>query len=422
MKRNIILAMATLALVSCQTDDILDSNSGNGQNANNTAIRFDGEAGKMSRANDNDAHTKLGDKFVVYANKTIGNTKTTVYNHYNVEWKGTTTKSETNLQGWEYVGVTKNNLNDGGNQTIKYWDYTASQYDFVAFSFGKATQGTGENEVEATKVDQETLSYTLSGKVSELNKCFIADKVVAKPSTTATAYKEYPFNNCISFSFRALATRVKIAIYETIPGYSVKNLKFYTSSTETAGTETAPTLYAASATIPQNGDTKGKVKVSFEADQQAKIELDETSTKAATVKFGNLNLVAKEDQEKADGNEGTNVFIGRDVNTPSASDFITTLPAANIGDLTLKVDFTLEATDGTGEDIEVKGATAVIPAASAVWKPNYAYTYRFKITQLTNGTTGGQALHPIYFDAVVAEEANIDNNGIIDADTDTKQK
>lgn len=421
MKRSIIIAMATLALVSCQTDDILDSNTGNGQNANNTAIRFDGEAGRMSRAGEDDAHTKLGDKFVVYGYKTIGNTKTTVYNHYNVEWKGTTPTSDTNRNGWEYVKIDKNPLNDGGTQTIKYWDYTASQYDFVAFSFGKATQGTGENEVEATKVDQETLSYTLSGKVSELNKCYIADRVVAKPSTTTTAYKEYSFNNCIGFRFRSLATRIKIAVYETIPGYSVKNLKFYTSSSETTGTETAPTLYAANATIPQNGDAKGKVKVSFDTDQQAKIELDETSSKVSTVKFGNLSLVEKEDQEKADGSEGTKIFIGRDANAASTSDYITTLPAANIGDLTLKVDFTLEATDGTGEDIEVKGATAVIPAASAVWKPNYAYTYRFKITQLTNGTTGGQALHPIYFDAVVAEEANVDNNGIIDADTDTKK-
>lgn len=417
MKRNIILAMATLALVSCQTDDILDSNPGNGQNANNTAIRFDGEAGKMSRGTETDAD-KLNNKFVVYANKTIGNTKTTVYNYYNVEWKGTTTKSETNLQGWEYVGVTKNNLNDGGNQTIKYWDYTASQYDFVAFSFGKATQGTGDNEVEATKVDPETLSYTLSGKVSELNKCYIADRVVAVQSTDASANKKYSYSSCIGFSFRALATRVKIAIYETIPGYSVKNLKFYTSANAEAGTETAPTLYAASATIPQNGDAKGKVKVSFEADQQAKIEIDESTTKESTVKFGALKLIEKADHEKSDGN----IFIGREVNEASASDYITTLPTANIGDLTLKVDFTLEATDGTGEDIEVKGATAVIPAASAVWKPNYAYTYRFKITQLTNGTTGGEALHPIYFDAVVENEANIDNNGIIDADTDTKQK
>ena len=53
------------------------------------------------------------------------------------------------------------------------------------------------------------------------------------------------------------------------------------------------------------------------------------------------------------------------------------------------------------------GATAVVPAIYAQWKPGYAYTYIFKISDNTNGKTNPDkttvGLHPITFDAVVVQ-------------------
>ena len=64
----------------------------------------------------------------------------------------------------------------------------------------------------------------------------------------------------------------------------------------------------------------------------------------------------------------------------------------------------------------MKNARVVVPAAYCQWKPNFAYTYIFKISDNTNGTTGTtptdpddpnsgdtEGLHPITFDAVVME-------------------
>ena len=70
----------------------------------------------------------------------------------------------------------------------------------------------------------------------------------------------------------------------------------------------------------------------------------------------------------------------------------------------LYVDYDLINT-ASGETIHVKGAKAVVPAAYMTWKPNYAYTYLFKISDNTNGTTGTEGtspvgLFPITFDAV----------------------
>ena len=72
----------------------------------------------------------------------------------------------------------------------------------------------------------------------------------------------------------------------------------------------------------------------------------------------------------------------------------------------------------SNEEITVKGATAAIPAAFCKWNPNTSYTYLFKISDNTNGTTGivgtdPEGLFPITFDAVVMAEAEGAKQGII---------
>lgn len=410
MKKYFIYAASALALASCSSDDFLGENPGNEQNAS-SAINFGGETGKTTRANNTgkDAATALGNKFVVFGYKTTGSTTSTVYDHYNIAWKGTDNKTESNTAGWDYVGVEKNSLATSTEQTIKYWDYSADQYDFIAFSFGSNTQGTGENEIEASKVTT-TPSYTLTGKTANLAKCFIADRITAKNKVTEKANKQYSYGSAINFAFRSLATKVTMGIYETIPGYSVKDIKFYTKADD-ADPTTKPTLYAASTTIPAD-DAKGTMTVTFGSTNSSDVDFNEAkvawavaegSTNSSTIAFSNLSTVTKEKSEKT----GTD-FIGRDItNASKPTDFKVVLPGTTVGDLTLKVDYTLESIDGSGEEIKVKGATAVVPEIYTKWQPNFAYTYIFKITDKTNGSTGTgtdpAGLYPITFDAVVTE-------------------
>lgn len=79
----------------------------------------------------------------------------------------------------------------------------------------------------------------------------------------------------------------------------------------------------------------------------------------------------------------------------------------------IKCDYTLISDDVSGETIKVTGATAAIPAAYSKWEANTRYTYLFKISDKTNGTTGDPnnpddpaGLYPITFDAVVTEMAD----------------
>jgi hypothetical protein len=131
---------------------------------------------------------------------------------------------------------------------------------------------------------------------------------------------------------------------------------------------------------------------------------DETST---TQGFGNLHNFAVKDLHEANGD-----YLGRTLPTATFAGDVTkayytaVIPNTNGHPLTLRVDYTLVSTDGSGEEIKVYGAKAVVPATYAVWQPNYAYTYIFKISDNSNGWTSTNSddpngLFPITFDAVV---------------------
>lgn len=412
-------ALAAVALASCSSDDFMGDTPGNVQ-SNTSAINFDGGTGKITRASTQTGATAaqtLNNNYVVFGYKTDNNgSKTTVFDHYTIKWNNLAGKTESNTKGWEYVGEKTNSLSSlGGNkdQTIKYWDYSAKQYDFVAFSFGKATQGDGEDEVKASSIDN-TPKYTLTGKVGELAKCFIADRITAKSSTTGKDNLLVQYKKDVQFNFRSLSTKVTMGIYETIPGYSVKDVKFYSSdNTKLDDAQNKPTLYAKDKKIPAGN---GTITVTFPTTDESKTDYNKAHVKFAvaegnenssTIQFGNLSTVEKEKAEKT----GT-TFIGRDINNFSTpkdgtnKKYEVVIPA-EVGDLTLKVDYTLESIDGSGEEIKVTGATAVVPEKYTKWEPNYAYTYIFKISDKTNGSTGGSTdpagLYPITFDAIVTE-------------------
>lgn len=420
MKKYIFLAASALALASCTSDDFLGNTPGNVQ-SNTSAINFDGGTGKISRATTQTGVTAaqtLNNNYVVFGYKTANDgSKSTVFDHYTIHWNGLKDKTESNTQGWEYVGQKANSLTSltgDKAQTIKYWDYSAKQYDFVAFSFGTATQGEGADKVKATAVTPTPeLSYTLTGAVKDLANCFIADRITAKPNMETTKKKAnllVGYKDDVQFNFRSLSTKVTMGIYETIPGYSVKDVKFY-SSDNTPATDNKPTLYAKGKNIPAGN---GTVTVTFPTTTESETDYNKAhvefaaateSDKSSSIQFGKLSTVDKENEEK-----GTTGFIGRDITTFSTpkegnnKKYEVVIPA-KVGALTLKVDYTLESIDGSGETIKVTGATAVVPEKYTNWEPNYAYTYIFKISDKTNGSTGGSTagLYPITFDAIVTE-------------------
>lgn len=429
MNKYFLYAASVLALASCSSDDFLGENSGNGQNAANSVINFGGETGKITRADNEfggkDAAGLLGKNFVLVGFKgsaTDAANTTYAFDHYNVNYvDGTANTTESNTANWEYVNQNmkvngaEGSLAQNGalQQTIKYWDHSCASYDFIAFSMGKGYKA-GETTTYAkpTAVNKDKLAeaaYTLTGDANTLSECYISDmKTVVEKNYSKQA---------VAMSFRHLTSKVRIALYEIVPGYVISDVKFYGVATDGTSTDQG-TLFG-------KFNNNGTLTVYFPTtgtknDQNAdynKAHVKFASTEAdATVPskvFGKVNYNNQvEDQIKA--NQG---YLSQTSTEPSycgntAKEYLKVLPAEGESQpANLRIDYTLTATDGTGEVINVKGATATVPAEYTKWKPGYAYTYIFKISQNTNGSTGGddKGLTAISFDAVVLED---EKNGL----------
>lgn len=412
MKKLFYLATALVALASCTNDEFTGGDPISSRIDGNNAIVFTSMSKDATRADHvgADAAKLLNNNFVVEGIKTVSGTISEVFDNYNVNWtENTADKTLSNTANWEYVGedilTGKTAIQE---QTIKYWDYAASQYDFWAYSLG------GGSATVSTLAHDATLTssaYTFTGAAADLAKVYVSDLVTAyNPKVTG----EPEYQQEVNLTFRALVAKIRVGLYETIPGYSVKNVQFYPAATGTASGDA--TLYAASATLPSTGEctvyfpTVGKSKVSNSDYNKAHVKFASTGTNTANQTYGTLSYGGKEKYEKT----GTK-FLARSSAQPTwavetgknAGDYSIVLPNEAGSVLTLKVDYTLESIDGSGEEITVHGATALVPAQYTQWKSNYAYTYIFKISDNTNGytdvTNGPEGLYPITFDAVVVD-------------------
>lgn len=432
-KKYFIAAMALVALASCSSDDFIGENinSPNSEKASN-AIVFTSGAKAITRTTWTGAAAadKLKNNFVVEGIKTVSSAKKEVFDNYNVNWsENTADKTASNTANWEYVGQTiiGDSKTQVAEQTIKYWDYAASQYDFWAYSLGG---GSAEVISLAHDATLGTSAYTISGTKDNLSKVYISDLQTAyNPVKSVSGLGEnvtppFVMGNEVLLTFRSLVTKVRVGLYETLPGYSVRNVQFYpaasgepTSTVVLYGTgNNIPTFSGepATATYKVTFPTIGTSNIGNNDYNKAHVALADGGTKTSNIAFGTLTYGPKETNkhEVTDGN----VWVQRSTNQPTwatetsatAGDYSIVLPNENGDVLTLKVDYTLESIDGSGETITVYGATALVPSQFAQWKPNYAYTYIFKISDNTNGLTNKlvtdkEGLYPITFNAVVID-------------------
>ena len=406
-KYFIFAASALVALASCSSNDFVGDESLL-ENNGSGAIAFSSSTPAITRADKTGsaAATDLNNNFVVFGYKTVSSATQAVFDNYQANYVASSAKSTTtNSAGWEYVGY--KNLPDGVttnvgvtafsaltgsgqanenaiDQSIKYWDFNASKYDFFAYSLGAGSTSTWARASKMTNT-----GYSLEGDAAQLGACYISNKKNVAPSTSATE---------VDLEFRSFNSKIQLGFYETIPGYSVKAVKFYPSADGTSGT--TPSLYASGNVLP-NG---GKYNVTFDANGKAQLALaasDPAPTTISKVDFSEtLSPYAGVDYKEASAS-----YLGRASNVATKTNEVNVLPnPANVNALNVKMDFTLVSRDGTGETIEMTGATAVIPAAYAMWLPNYKYTYLFKISDNTNAKTAAiTGLYPITLDAVITD-------------------
>lgn len=516
MKKYFLFACVAAALVSCSSDEFLGENQGLTQE--NGAIVFTSANQKAQRATAGAAAADLlGGNFIVEgfkgAETATAQASDLVFDNYLVVWgQNTAGKTEDNTNDWKYVGVTESNkmaaseLTGLGRtiseQSIKYWDYSTSNYAFAAYSAGTLNMVSGTSvpvagvSVHVTKITDPlgANAYTFTAKnATDLSKCYYTD---------VTPVAKVNYNKPVTLNFKNLAAKVRIGMYETVPGYSVKDVQFFADGTSTyvavaaaqvtkkdvfavdvyddthaplhsagddwadgtyydiAGTSIAEavakktvltsnyydsdgshtyakgTVYNGGTTYyaPKAGDDAtfyltgtnkfpeaGAITVGFpllgtsnsakngynKADVTVAPEAGSTTT---TKTFGALT----DNYTTAEKSEAAGKYLGRELAKATMAGastdnyFTPVIPVSTEAALTLRVNYTLVSTDGSGEEIHVWGAKAVVPANFCEWQPNYAYTYIFKISDNTNGSTDKlgsttEGLFPITFDAVVAD-------------------
>lgn len=415
MNKYFLYAASVLALASCSSDDFLGENSGNGQNAT-TAINFGGEAGKITRATSNtgDYVKMLDGQFKIYGVKmaTDGKLKR-VFVNYSV-WDDVN-NTTSNTKGWEYVGTKKGATYGTGNisldkdQTIKFWDYSASEYRFVA---GSPISAFTYN-VPVTDESKEIKSATITGLAGHINANETGQAITTNPVYIAEpkVVKRAEYQEPVQFSFKRQQAMVRVGLYETIPGYSITEINFYKAGGSKA--ETVNNIILTSSTenyFVGGSDVKGTITYDWTGatPSYTYTYTDETSLIKSqnwyAGKFEPHNALATTVSTAAVAD-----LYGKD-NDMSTNGYFTVIPtpsATTAAPIVIKCDYTLTSDDDSGETIKVTGATAAIPAAYSKWDVNTRYTYLFKISQNTNGYTGDDSnkagLYPITFDALVKE-------------------
>ena len=419
---SILTVLALVVLYGCSSDELVGDNASANQANSTGAIVFDGGNSVITRSTSygSAAASKLGSTFVVYGTKHVAAEDKTatndavVFNNFQVRWTTSSAGSDdSNASDWGYLGLQAYDATPS-SQGIKYWDYSAAQgHTFYAFSSPNISFPKNASDlVSVTKVTSDETSLYNKGYAvaiksgATLNNLYFSDRVpVAKAD----------YDKTVNFTFRNIGTLLRIGFYETVPGYKVRIDKFYIDVDATA----AVTSFAAMKDAKTDGFYASLQNVKRSADQTLNVTYYD-NTDAAIENHPKLsNPTGGYDYALKLGNASS--IIDKELSTTAASptwvnsEYTSVYPFVdNTNPLLLKLDFTMYAEDGSPDVIHVRGARAVVPAEYMKWKSNFAYTYIFKISDKTNGTTGSvdanddpiddpEGLKPITFDAITCD-------------------
>lgn len=436
MKKNLLFAaIALTALAGCSDNSFVGDESPQGSLIGDGSISFNLSTAAVTRAGGSDAATALNNQFVVYGEKSetadgaAAADGKLVFKNYLVKWTDNSAYTTTsNTKNWEYVGISASsaeNTNISPNsgtdaQTIKYWDYSATNYVYTAVSALPEDIQNGRVKIEKITDASSTASNKVfnKGYIIKFDKTgaaapytyasfadlFFSDRQVISQGTGTDRTATNAYGGNVTLTFRNALSQVRVGIYETISGYSISDIHFFVTSDTEAKVDATDAFGAICPNIKTSTYTEA-LKVTYEPSGAAlnrPIVTPVTKADPTVAVTPTADLILGTNTSSVT----TEAPLGTTNTSPtwdtSGGTFTSVFPqAGNTTNLKLKCNYTLY-NSVTGEKINVNGATAEIPAIYLKWKPNYKYTYLFKISNNTNGSTGGSVvgLYPITFDAV----------------------
>lgn len=395
----ILTVVASVMLANCTSDEYIGGDSG--IQGTESAITFGSSFKAVTRATSNKgtAAQMLDGHFKVFGVKNVSSAWTGVFQNY-IVWNNTTGTSSNPDCDWEYVGDagTHGTVTTTTNQYIKYWDQSATDYHFVA--------GSPADNFTFNTNDGNIVSATVTGIAGHINPNTTGTPLATNPVYIAEPVNvpKAKFKEEVTFNFTRQQSFVRVGVYETIPGYSISEIKFYRyneSSDAWTDTKSSNITLASQTDKYFTGATNAKAAITYEWPTEGTPKYtyvyEEGLSQQKNWYGGLLNggVKATSSTETTVANlYGTDSDMG-------ANGYFTVIPSASAltaAPILVKCDYTLTSLDGNGETITMTGKIAAIPAAFTLWKPNTSYTYLFKITD--------NDLCPITFDAVVVDATN----------------
>ena len=349
----------------------------------NYLVGYNDDANKRGYYMTTDSQTTLGDKTETVDGQSYWSYEKLGYADYTYAGEdGYIKASETSL------------MSNYANQYLRYWDEAAPNTTFYAYSpyINGSGTATFDNGTKVLTIPSQSLKDGYDQP--QLYEYMWAAKTVAKDD----------YGKDVQLNFKRLNAKVNIKFWEDIEGYSIQIIDLKEGTYN--GVQAAAAIYSGSAYSAGEYYSETGYSIDFSTSVISPVI---TETPGTTV--NNLRpLVFKVPVETA---------IGTDKASASASP--TTyfaLPKNNTTGFTFHVSYELTST--TGEKIIVRNASVFVPSDKCNWKANNAYTYVFRITKNSNGSTdpdddpsidptdpnvgSEKALYPIIFDGANVED------------------
>lgn len=428
MKNYYYFSIAALVLAGCANDEIVDNG---GKDNREVAMSFSVSQKNMTKAGlEETGHYNFGVwaykntdvTNAIMANYLVGYMDGTNKKGYKMDGAVQTTLNDsywayeklgtsqytlaTNEPGDFYYTTSDNNyLSNKADQWLKYWDYSSANTEFFAYApYVKSATAPVEFN-NSTKV----MTFPDNTIIAGYDNLSLYEYMYAYTNVSKANY-----NNEVSLSFKRMTSKVNIKFWEDIDGYTVEivDLKGNTSNSVTGvqATPATATTSSSTTTYVKSSDfyVKAKASVNFSS-TSASLTVTGTTNQTANLEFKIPEFAAS-----AQRTIGTSSATA----TPSPTTYYgIPLGTSNNTGFTFHVSYLLTAED-TGETIYVNNATVHVPANNVQWKSNTHYTYIFKITKSSSGSTDGgatqdyndpspstdDALFPIIFDNCVVED------------------
>ena len=373
MKKILTCAVSALALASCSSDSLVSDSPANTQ----APIAFNAGQKNITRALVSDQLELNGyTSFGVWAYKYKAGDKdpALVMGNYQVGCAGYDGFAKEGVDNgkWFYEG-----LGSSKNQVLHYWDPLYNNTKFFAYAPYKSDAGV------VCDADANTLTIPAS-----LNKDGVENDIIYAGNVKLNENHEE-----VPLQFKHLGAKVILKFYEDIPGYTVKLIDV--KEPKDATDKTGRGIQLTPATKSGDTYTKSDYYTAYDAvidfSKMSAIKVDAKDLAATSTAKTKDNLIfelpdgSKEVPEVAKKPEDQNYLV-------PATYYAVAQPSTSETGFTLHVSYELTAADNS-ETITVRDARVFIPAKDdkgnniAVWQANTQYTYTFKITTDTNGST-----------------------------------